>query len=213
MLPAAQKELWPQLKPSVALKLVLYGGTAIALRLGHRKSVDFDFFTERALDKRALRAAFPFIGKATLLQDEPDVLTVTTDMKRGPVKVSFFGGIGHGHFEPPQLTDDGVLRVASPGDLLATKLKTVLQRIEAKDYRDIAALIKHGGDLPKALASAREMYGSQFQPAVSLKAMTYFQGGDLHLLTPAERAILVKAAAAVRDLPHVKRLSRRLSGD
>jgi hypothetical protein len=50
ILPPAQQRLWPMLRPTAALGLVLYGGTAIALRLGHRVSVDFDFFTDRSLD-------------------------------------------------------------------------------------------------------------------------------------------------------------------
>jgi hypothetical protein len=62
ILPPAQKRLWPELRPAARLGLVLYGGTAVALRLGHRFSVDFDFFTDKPLDKQALRSAFSFIG-------------------------------------------------------------------------------------------------------------------------------------------------------
>lgn len=47
ILPEAQRRLWPELRPTLQLGLVLYGGTAIALRLGHRSSVDFDFFTDQ----------------------------------------------------------------------------------------------------------------------------------------------------------------------
>ncbi|WP_373321508.1 nucleotidyl transferase AbiEii/AbiGii toxin family protein [Rivihabitans pingtungensis] len=39
------------------LGFVLYGGTAIALRLGHRESVDFDFFSDRPLDRDPDHAA------------------------------------------------------------------------------------------------------------------------------------------------------------
>jgi hypothetical protein len=39
------------LPPAQRLGFVLYGGTAIALRLGHRSSVDFDFFTADPLKK------------------------------------------------------------------------------------------------------------------------------------------------------------------
>ncbi|QQO57451.1 MAG: hypothetical protein N838_32975 [Thiohalocapsa sp. PB-PSB1] len=42
ILPASQLALWPTLA-QVPKRLVLYGGTAIALRLGHRQSVDFGF--------------------------------------------------------------------------------------------------------------------------------------------------------------------------
>lgn len=44
ILPKSQQALWPQLK-EVPNEYVLYGGTAIALRYGHRNSVDFDFFS------------------------------------------------------------------------------------------------------------------------------------------------------------------------
>jgi Nucleotidyl transferase AbiEii toxin, Type IV TA system len=69
ILPAAQRKIWPELKGVTALSYVLYGGTAIALRLGHRASVDFDFFTDRALDRLALHAALPPLSGSTFLQD------------------------------------------------------------------------------------------------------------------------------------------------
>src|ERR1700712_4397939 len=48
VLPTAQKEMWAKLAPAVELDFVLYGGTAIALHLGHRESLDFNFFPIRA---------------------------------------------------------------------------------------------------------------------------------------------------------------------
>ncbi|MEI6416848.1 MAG: nucleotidyl transferase AbiEii/AbiGii toxin family protein, partial [Verrucomicrobiota bacterium] len=48
-LPKSQQQLWQQLKPVSELGFVLYGGTAIELKLGHRKSIDFDFFSEKKL--------------------------------------------------------------------------------------------------------------------------------------------------------------------
>ena len=44
ILPLAQREFWPQLRPAPTLSFVLYGETAVALLLGHRASLDFDFF-------------------------------------------------------------------------------------------------------------------------------------------------------------------------
>ena len=95
-------------------------------------------------------------------------------------------------------------------DLLATKLKVVLQRAEAKDYRDIVELVKAGVSLPSGLAAAREIFGPNFQPSESLKALVFFEDGDLGTLTTDEKSILVKAVSAVRELPEVKILSRQL---
>jgi hypothetical protein len=151
--------------------------TAIALRLGHRESVDFDFFSEKPLDREAIKAAFPFMGHAETLQDQGNtwvVLVPSGNATEKSVKVSFFGTIAFGRVGEPDFTDDGVLQVASFADLMATKVKVVLQRAEAKDYRDIAAMINADVSLAHGLASARQLYGSNFQPSESLKALVYF---------------------------------------
>jgi len=208
ILPAAQKGLWPLLRPTVQAGMVLYGGTAVALRLGHRVSVDFDFFTEKHLDKDALRRELPFIATSTVLQERPDTLTVlvTDTVDATPVKVSFFGGINCGRVGDPEITPDGTVMVASCADLLATKLKVILQRIEAKDYRDIAAMLAAGASLAQGLADARVLYGPAFQPSEALKALVFFEGGDLDALTGEEKELLIKKAAMVDELPPARRV-------
>lgn len=213
ILPPAQQRLWPELRPAAELGFALYGGTAIALRLGHRASVDFDFFSEKPLDRAAIHAAFPFIALSHVLQDQPNTFTVNVpygNTEREHVKVSFFGTLGFGRVGVPDITEDGVLHVASLDDLMATKVKVILQRAEAKDYRDIAAMVGAGVDLAKGLSAARALFGINFQPSESLKAMVYFEDGDLRTLTRSERTCLVKAVSEVRDLPHVEVLARQL---
>lgn len=211
ILPPAQQRLWPFLAPTREIGLVLYGGTAIALRLGHRISVDFGFFTEKLLDKDSLRARLDFLNGALTLQETPNGLTVLVRSGQGDVKVSFFGSIDFGRVGEPEQTDDSVLCVASLDDLMATKLKVVLQRNEAKDYKDIAAMLKSGVSLARGLAAARTMYGPNFQPGESLKALVYFEGGDLNTLTPSEKDVLIEAVDNVRELPEVKPVFPSLS--
>jgi len=55
---------------------VLYGGTAIALRCGHRVSVDFNFFAARPLERAALQSLLPWLKSSTVLQDQPGPSTV-----------------------------------------------------------------------------------------------------------------------------------------
>lgn len=128
------------------------------------------------------------------------------------VKVSFFGTIAFGRVGEPDWTEDGVLQVASLDDLMATKVKVVLQRAEAKDYRDVAAMLGAGVSLARGLASARQLYGPNFQPSESLKALVYFNDGDLGALTSVEKKTLIDAVKAVRDLPEVTLRSKFLSG-
>lgn len=214
-LPPLQRRLWPELRPSARLGLVLYGGTAISLHLGHRRSLDFDFFTDKALDKGAIRAAFAFTRQATTLQDSADTLVVLAHASRSAggqnVKVSFFGGLSFGRVGDPLLTDDGVLEVASLDDLMAHKLKVILQRPERKDYEDLAAMLQAGCTLARGLAAARLFFGKAFQPAESLKAMVYFRDGNLAGLGPRDRATLIEAASAVGELPAVTLRSKRLA--
>ena len=212
-LPPTQIQLWPQLKPAAQLGYVLYGGTAIALRLGHRVSVDFDFFSDFGLDIKALHAAMPFLEAATVLQQQPDGLTVLVQPAGGesPVKLSFFCEIDFGRVGEPQLTEDKVLRVASLDDLLATKLKVILQRVESKDYKDVAALIAAGMSLGRGLASAKALFGPSFQASESLKALVYFKGGDLQTLSDKEKSILVESVKRIETLPMVEKVSSQLT--
>lgn len=214
ILPEAQKKLWAELKPSTELGFVLYGGTAIALRLGHRESVDFDFFTEKNLDHQQLQNAFSFLKKSTVIQNQPNTLSVLAPYKDSlheNVKVSFFGGIQLGRIGNPEMTKDNNLEVASLEDLMSTKLKVILQRVESKDYKDISAMIQNGVSLPLGLSGAREMFGLNFQPSESLKALVYFEDGDLHILSQNEKNILIKAAKSVKQLPPISILNSKLS--
>ncbi|MEO7404660.1 MAG: nucleotidyl transferase AbiEii/AbiGii toxin family protein [Burkholderiales bacterium] len=111
----------------------------------------------------------------------------------GPA-LSFFGGLEFGRVGEPQRTDDYVLSIASLTDLLATRLKVILDRVEAKDYPDVAAMLTHGADLAHGLAAARALFGTRLQPSECLKALVYFEGGELHCVPAQHRRILVDAA-------------------
>ena len=76
ILPSAQKHLWPELRNAPNLGFTLYGSIAIALQLGHRDSVDFDFFSEKPCDRGAIKAAFPFMKQAQTLQDQGNTWVV-----------------------------------------------------------------------------------------------------------------------------------------
>ena len=208
ILPQEQAALWPSLRPTRDMGFTLYGGTAIALRLGHRQSVDFDFFTSVQLDKDALRENLPFLAKAAVIQDAPNTLTAISE---NGVKVSFFGGLPFGRYGEPETTEDGVLSVASLYDLMAQKIKAIHQRSEVKDYTDIAEMLKAGVSLSKGLAVATDMFKPTLSPIIAVKTLTYFEGGDVGCLPRESRLILTKAAAGISAFPEVKRLSDSLA--
>jgi hypothetical protein len=86
-------------------------------------------------------------------------------------------------------------------DLMATKLKATLDRAEAKDYRDIAEMISAGVSLSAGLSAFKQMFDGE--PAQALRAIGYFQDGDLNTLSAADRVVLCKARDEVGRLPEV----------
>jgi hypothetical protein len=200
ILPGPQRRLWPELR-EVPDSFVVYGGTAIALRLRHRQSIDFDFFRFGELEPRALLDSLGFLHDAETVQQEKNTLTVLVD-RGGAVKLSFFGVPRLRALRPADRTVDGVLAVASLLDLAGTKAAVVQVRAEAKDYLDIDAMIASGIDLPHALGAAAAIYGASFNPQITLKALSYFDDGDLAQLPNAVKARIALAARAV-DLDRV----------
>jgi hypothetical protein len=170
ILPRAQQRLWPELA-EIPKHFVLYGGTALALRLGHRSSVDFDFFTSQTFVPEDLLNSLQILRGGRILQNVSQTLTVSVD-RGDAIKLSFFGGLPFGRVGEPEITSDGVLKIASLLDLAGMKGAVVTQRAECKDYVDLLALFEHGVTLPQAMAAAAAIYGRQYNPAMTLKSLT-----------------------------------------
>jgi hypothetical protein len=196
ILAPSQRRLWDELG-QIPTEFVLYGGTAVALHLGHRESADFDFFGDRPLDPVRLAPTIPILANAIITQREPDTLSCIVD-RGGPVKLSFFGLPALGRLQPARVASGNGLHVASLLDLAATKMAAVQARAEAKDYIDIDALIGEARiDLSRALAGAAAIYGAQFNPQLTLKALSYFGDGNLPQLPQGVRDRLIEAVKAV----------------
>jgi hypothetical protein len=214
ILPEAQRRLWSELS-AVPAEFTLYGGTAIALHLGHRHSVDFDFFGNRSLDLSALEAGISFLRGARIVQREKNTLSAVVE-RGGRVSVSFFGLPNLPRLAPPHVSRDNGLSVASLLDLAGTKASVIQMRAEAKDYIDIDALMGLGKiDLPLALAAAQKLYGPTFNPEITLKALSYFDDGNLQKVPEDMKDRLALAAREVdlEHLPGLDRTSRQIDLD
>ena len=147
---------------------------------------------------------------AATLQEEPNARTVLVARGGATVKVSFFGDITFGRVGLPDETNDGLVRVASLLDLGATKIKVLLQRVERKDYLDVAALVAHGLALEQILGAASALFGPSFNPLVAQKTLAYFEGGDLAELPVDVRDLLVSHAARDLRVVAAPKISARL---
>lgn len=210
ILPAAQRVLWPELASTPA-EFTLYGGTAIALRLAHRSSVDFDFFALAPFEPNLLLNKIPYLQGAIIRQVSDNTLSVTVD-RGGLVQLSYFGGLGIGQVAPAERVEGPKFQVASLIDLAGMKAAVLPQRVELRDYLDIHALLTQGGiPLAEMLAAASIIYGDHFNPLITLKALAYHEDFTLAELSRSVRDDLGEAATATdfRNLPKLKALRDR----
>ena len=114
----------------------LAGGTALALCIGHRKSVDLDYFLAKPIDtvvlKKNIYDTFAS-SKIEILFEEKNTLWSRVD----GVNVSFISRLD-ALLEPVQVVD--FFRLASIKDIAVMKLGAVCGREEYKDYFDLACI-------------------------------------------------------------------------
>ena len=167
ILDAKRKNLLPLL---AAFKEDFYlaGGTALALQIGHRLSVDFDFFTEVPFDPNELFAKIEKIfvsHKVRQVQNEKNTLSVFVD----GIKISFF-------YTPYALLadtiDDSYLRLDSIRDIGCFKLGAILSRATNKDYIDLHYILQEIY-LPQLLSAARKKMPT-IDESLLLKSLVYF---------------------------------------
>jgi Nucleotidyl transferase AbiEii toxin, Type IV TA system len=206
ILPPAQQAVWAELG-QIPSAFTLYGGTAIALYLGHRESVDFDFFGTHKFRPLDLLGSLPLFNGATVTQSEPSTLSVIVYRHDEPVKLSFFGVPAIKALAAPRICADHELKVASLLDLAGMKAAVVQQRAEPKDYLDMDAILTDGAiNLADSLGAARAIYGPSFSVASTLKALTFFGEPALNMLPNAVKKRLGTAVQEVAacDIPELK---------
>ncbi|GAB3894496.1 nucleotidyl transferase AbiEii/AbiGii toxin family protein [Larkinella knui] len=148
----------------------LVGGTALALQMGHRLSIDLDFFSPQPFDKELVK---------TELSEYGDWLTFSENKigLRGQlnnVKVDFVT-YRYPLLEPA--TSEGGIRMFSTKDIAAMKLSAITNRGAKKDFYDIYFLMRQYG-----LSQLLEWYQQKYQTNnlfMVLKSLTYFDDAEL----------------------------------
>lgn len=147
----------------------LAGGTALALQIGHRDSIDFDFFTPTDIDTAKLfsQCREIFQGHKILkIQDEHNTLTVLID---DDVKLSFFT---YKYKLIKKTIDEENLRLAAIEDIACMKFAAITGRASNKDYIDLYFILQQF-DLKKLLAySAKKL--PELDTNLILKSLVYF---------------------------------------
>ncbi len=114
----------------------LVGGTALSLDLGHRMSVDADFFTNEPFEKEeAMQVLQKILPNFMVLKSSPHGFAGTY---QGIKMDMYTWGMP---FLLPAIETEGI-RKADIRDIAALKLEAIIQRKEEKDFRDVHALLK-----------------------------------------------------------------------
>ena len=148
----------------------LAGGTGLALQIGHRDSVDFDFFNEKDIDTKKLFEILVKIFKGHELlkiQEEGNTLSVLIDQS---IKLSFFT---YKYKLLNSLINEEYLRIASIEDIGCMKLSAITGRANDKDYIDLYYIL-HNLKLENLLKKVLEKFPN-LDSNLILKSMVYFE--------------------------------------
>lgn len=133
-----RQNLLPQLA-SLKNEFYLAGGTALALQIGHRDSIDFDFFTTGDFDTKL---QFQKIKKdlntfkLTKIHEETNTLTILVDNE---IVLSFFG---YNYPLIKEVINEKYLCLAAIEDIAAMKMSAILSRASNKDYIDLYFILQ-----------------------------------------------------------------------
>ncbi len=147
----------------------LAGGTGLALQLGHRDSIDFDFFSERPFDAELLAKELDtlFVGRTvTVTQLENNTLSCVVGDN---VQLSFMT-YAYPLIEPLVCTDHFPL--ASIQDIGCMKLSAITSRSVEKDYVDLYQILQ-SIDLSTLLSLSYKKHPA-LDEALILKSLVYF---------------------------------------
>jgi len=171
ILSAEQQIILPLVK-EFGREYYLAGGTAVALHLGHRRSIDFDLFKPTSLNikkniSRISEYGLPF----TITRRVPEQMNVTV------------GGIKFTFLEYPFKTKgsikfEDIIKVPELIDLAAMKAYALGRRSKWKDYVDLYFILKYDYSIRQISARASEIFDQLFSEKLFRAQLSYFEDVD-----------------------------------
>ena len=170
ILSAGQKDLLPLIS-NFSDNFGLIGGTAIALQLGHRRSIDFDLLTLKDLDATEIRSVVKREHNIdSTLVDHTNELTIVVDgikitFLKYPYKIDF----------PEKYVE--IIYMPNLLSLSSMKAFALGRRVKWKDYVDIYFILKTCS-FKKLMDKAQKIFGSEFNEKLFREQLAYFDDID-----------------------------------
>ena len=149
----------------------LAGGTALALHLGHRRSIDFDFFSRKTLAGERIIHHLKSLGSVELFSEDKDTINAAVDN----IRLSFF------YYNTPLL--DKFLKyknisIAALLDIALMKLAAISGRGSKKDFIDLYFILSHF-TLADLLENYQKKFGKEYTNRYHLlKSLVYFEDAE-----------------------------------
>lgn len=191
ILSASQRELLP-LMERFRREYYLVGGTAIAMHIGHRRSIDFDMFKMSAINHKrnldVIAASGHEFQVTRRVQEHMDVLV-------NGVKVTFFQ---YPFPVTPECKFGKTFRLPSLLSLAVMKAYALGRRSKWKDYVDLYFLLAHQFSIEDISERASELFGPLFSEKQFRAQLAFFDDIDYsetvdYLIDPAPSAEEIKA--------------------
>jgi hypothetical protein len=189
-----QTEFWKHLGEQLPEHWILYGDTALGLRLGHRYSLDFSFKSSQRFNPDYFRENTPFLKDAKVLESRANYLKVAVGGPT-PVEMTFSGAETMAQIHPPDRASNGVA-VASLADLAGEKMHKVSERATEKDCRDVAALLFAGTSIDEMLGCGEAKYREIFDGETAIMNLANADRRDLNLDQQTKATVVREAAMA-----------------
>lgn len=146
----------------------LVGGTAVALHLGHRRSFDFDLFSNKAFVNKNIRTKINQYAKInkTLIESQGEMTLLV-----GQTRMTFFE---YRHKIAREVAFDEVITMPDLLTLGAMKAEALGGRAKWKDYLDLYFIFKHHS-LAEVVELAEQLFGGEFNHKLFREQLAYHQ--------------------------------------
>lgn len=175
--------LLPHLKFLKEQGFYLAGGTALALQISHRRSLDFDFYNRSEFDAQKTYQLFQQQEPKKLLLDTVSPNTLLIEFNNIAISAFYYN---YPLVKPLVVSD--YLNLASVEDIAAMKLIAIIQRGIKRDFIDLYFLSQSLG-LEKIMDFAKKKYVG-FNRYLACQALVYFKDAEE---APARRLEMLKA--------------------
>lgn len=162
-----QVQLFPLLK-KIGKEFGLVGGTAVALHIGHRRSIDFDFFSYKDFKTIFLKKRIQSIVKIDkILVDKKGEFTFIANN----VKITFFHYPFVIHYEENL---DKIIAMPDLVTLAAMKAYALGRRAKWKDYVDLYFIIREYHSIHDIIKKGEDIFGNEFNSKIFRTQLSYF---------------------------------------